>query len=508
MDDMRTTRILLLPLDERPCNILFPGLNFYGNNEILLLTPPPNLLGRKKRPGNVEALGKWLEENLPTVDAAVVSLETLVYGGLVPSRLHHLGENIVRSRLDRLRRLKLRNPSVKLLLFGLVMRCPTYNSSDEEPDYWANYGEAIYRHGTIVDRRAQGIADKDELTELVRLKEQIPRAYLEDYTKRRASNLDILFKAIDGVGEGWVDILSIPQDDTALYGYSTMDRNAVLKRIQQNGLRDRIHIYPGADEAGCTLTARAYLMARGLSRSIAILPSHSDGLDVVPRYENQPIRESIAAHIAAAGGVLVDDHTRADVILALNLPVDATSEAPSTLDMAGADQKARRIIDGFVERMGELIAAGKNVAVADIRFTNGGDNYFVHRLAERRLVARISFYSGWNTCCNALGTVVSGCLVGQRSPKVLLYRLLEDWGYMAGVRNDLKAEDFPDIDDETAEAELRRAELSRRVKEGLEALKQCELKGAFDGVAFTYEPFFPWSRRFEVGFKVKELSFR
>ena len=47
-------RILLLPLDERPCNFLYPALMVEKCTDVQLLLPPKELMGSKKRPARQE----------------------------------------------------------------------------------------------------------------------------------------------------------------------------------------------------------------------------------------------------------------------------------------------------------------------------------------------------------------------------------------------------------------------------------------------------------------------
>jgi transcriptional/translational regulatory protein YebC/TACO1 len=55
----------------------------------------------------------------------------LVYGGIVPSRLHHQTTRECLDRLHLLADLRARYPQVKLFAFSLIMRAPCYNSADE-----------------------------------------------------------------------------------------------------------------------------------------------------------------------------------------------------------------------------------------------------------------------------------------------------------------------------------------------------------------------------------------
>ena len=81
-------KILLLPLDERPCNYLFPNMLASSSEDIELLLPPKSLLGAMKQAADISAVAQWLRENFFSCDYAIISIDMLVYGGIVPSRLH------------------------------------------------------------------------------------------------------------------------------------------------------------------------------------------------------------------------------------------------------------------------------------------------------------------------------------------------------------------------------------------------------------------------------------
>ena len=63
--------MLYLPLDERPCNWLFPQMMTRGVAQLELLTPPQELLGRKKTPADLEGLWTFVEENFSRSSCAV-----------------------------------------------------------------------------------------------------------------------------------------------------------------------------------------------------------------------------------------------------------------------------------------------------------------------------------------------------------------------------------------------------------------------------------------------------
>ncbi|MEH6858905.1 DUF4127 family protein, partial [Priestia megaterium] len=82
-------KIMYLPLDERPCNYKFP-VKLAELTDLELIVPNRSLLGNKKKPADVSGLQEWLLENCQDASYLIVSIDMLVYGGIVPSRIHNL----------------------------------------------------------------------------------------------------------------------------------------------------------------------------------------------------------------------------------------------------------------------------------------------------------------------------------------------------------------------------------------------------------------------------------
>ena len=84
----------------------------------------------------------------------------LLYGGLVPSRIHCDTEESLQKRLTELKDIRKRNPEMVIYGFQVVMRCPNYSSSDEEPDYYEIYGAQIHKAGEVLHKDRLGISHK------------------------------------------------------------------------------------------------------------------------------------------------------------------------------------------------------------------------------------------------------------------------------------------------------------------------------------------------------------
>ena len=76
--------IALMPMDERPATGRHAAM-IAAVAGVHVQLPPSSLLSRLRVPGDRDGLSRWLSRS--DADAAVVSLDMLGFGGLVPSRL-------------------------------------------------------------------------------------------------------------------------------------------------------------------------------------------------------------------------------------------------------------------------------------------------------------------------------------------------------------------------------------------------------------------------------------
>ena len=85
---MKIMKVLYLPLDERPCNYYYPQMMAESNRHIELTLPDAAYLSHKKQAGNYKKIREYLLDNVQNNDALILSLDMLIYGGLLASRLH------------------------------------------------------------------------------------------------------------------------------------------------------------------------------------------------------------------------------------------------------------------------------------------------------------------------------------------------------------------------------------------------------------------------------------
>ena len=311
-------RILLLPLDERPCNYIYPQMIASSNHSVHLTMPPLDILPKKKIPASFNKIRQYLLKEAVTQDALVISLDMLLYGGLLSSRLHHLTEDILEEHLDVLQELKTLNPHLKIYAFQCIMRCPQYNSSEEEPDYYEDYGYALFKKKYLEDKEERETLTSEEEIEKNSL--HIPEEVIRDYEDRRLINCRMNSKTLELLENNVIDFLVIPQDDSSPFGYTAKDQKIILKEIKEKCLEFKVMVYPGADEVGMSLMTRAYNDYYQVHPKIYPFYASTLGPQIVPLYEDRPMFESLKSHILVTGARLVMDDSNANIVLAVNCP--------------------------------------------------------------------------------------------------------------------------------------------------------------------------------------------
>ena len=248
----------------------------------------------------------------------------LLYGGLVPSRIHNEDEEKLKERLSILRKIRRDNPKLIIYAFNIIMRCPSYSSSDEEPDYYEEYGREIHEIGAAMHRSHLGIENLYSLDELI---EKVPEEYLNDYTSRRKVNKALNLASLELIQENIVDALVIPQDDSCKYGYAAIDQREIRNAIIKKGLEDRVLMYPGADEVELTLMSRVINVLKQKKPKIYIKYAADAARNIIPLYEGNMLSGTLKYHVLSAGCQMTESYEQADIVMAVTAPAGNMEEA-------------------------------------------------------------------------------------------------------------------------------------------------------------------------------------
>lgn len=474
--------IAFIPIDNRPVCYTLPEQICAIDSDINLFMPKREFLGSLTKYADVEAIFDWLKK-LPQMDAIVMCLDTLAYGGLIPSRRCSDTFEKIKTRVENLKKI-LENKKAKIYAFSSIMRISNNNVNEEEKEYWSKWGKKIFEYSYQTHK----LGTESCITNV------IPSEILDDYIATRKRNFEINKLYLEYQKQGLFNTLVFSKDDCAEYGFNVQEAKALEKL---GGF-----VKTGADEIPLTLLARAIMKKlkpvseKETSRVGKTQCSHRDkcqetGIKIAPiflvpeckdlisNYEDVSIEKSVKGQIELAG-CSVCEPDDADILLYVNNFEDHQGEIVMkvpTQTFSGKWQKP-----------------SKPYMVADVRFANGADNAFVKQLFEVGFDENFLGYSAWNTSANSLGSLICGAIVFKGAKmqnnvgkdfyfvrdflKLQTVRLLDDWAYQANVRQQLTSPD------------------EKLVKE---LMKPYEEK-VFEVLGVNYDTSykFPWNRLFEV----------
>ncbi len=401
-----------IPIDNRPvcCTLaqdiaaIDSSINFY--------MPPREFLGDLTKPANYEAIFEWLK-NLPSLNSIVVSLDTVAYGGLIPSRRSPESFEDIRTRILKFKEI-LQSKNAKIYAFSSIMRISNNNINEEEKEYWSRWGKRIFDYSYQTHK----LGCESCITNV------IPSEILDDYMNTRKRNFEINKIYLEWQKSGFFDTLVFSKDDCAEYGFNVQEARA----LEALGGFTKT----GADEIPLTLLARA--ISEGKNIRIAPIFTEPDAKDLISNYEDVSIENSVKGQLELAGCTITTPD-KADILLCINnflnhqgeivmkVPTEPFSHVWNTPEMP--------------------------YMIADVRFANGADNAFVEQIFNRSADENFFGFSAWNTSANTLGSLICAAITkftaqkynNEAFQKLQTTRILDDWAYQANCRQKLENTD-------------------------------------------------------------------
>lgn len=438
-------KICIIPIDNRPVcyNLIQDIANIDKNIELYL--PDRNLLGDLTKNANIEGILNWLKD-LPKMDKIVLSLDTIAYGGLIPSRRSPATFEEIKTRINNLKEI-LKSKEAEIHAFSSIMRISNNNVNQEEKEYWNKYGTKIFEYSFNLHKN--GFSETD-----------VPQEILEDYLSTRKRNFEINKIYLQWQKEGLFKTLVFSKDDCAEYGLNVKE----AQELESLGGFTKT----GADEIPLSLFSRA------IDKKIKVAPVflEDNQKHLISNYEDVSIERSVLSQIEL-GGMEVSTKENADIILIVNNFKNNQGEIVM-----------KKSTEPFT---GNLTLPTKPYAIADVRFANGSDNNFVKKVLEN-LDKNFYGYSAWNTSANTLGSLLCAMKVKYNAEKysdkdfkkLQLIRFLDDWAYQANVRQQIS---------------------ETKINEEMKPFED-RLKEVFN-VNFKAKYSFPWNRLFEIEVQIE-----
>jgi len=471
-------KIALIPLDNRPVSYTLPKQIASLNKNITVLAPPREFLGGLVSYSRVDKILEWLDDILKQkkVDYIVTSLDTIAYGGLIPSRRLNTNPEEIIKNLNIFRDIIDRNDTkAKIYAFSSIMRISDSYVNEEEKEYWDKFGKEIFKYSYLKHKIDEWIASSqaprnDEQT-LQELKNKIPPEILDDYLKTRERNFSINRFYLKWIEENFLDFLVYSKDDTGQFGINVQEAAALDAEIQDKKFFDKAVTLTGADEIPSDLVSKAIVdnyshsnychpeinsgsiqsqmlkQVQHDNQKIKIFPvfSTENGKNVISRYEDKTILKSVSGQIKLCGGEIADSEENADMVLLVHTPKNIQNDHCLRIYLEPENKEAVKFCIDFIKN------SSKPVIIGDISCANGGDNLLVMQILDKTLdINKIYGYAGWNTTGNTLGSVISigiSRFIAEKTEnfdlnnfkKTLLVRLGDDWAYQTIVRQKIRA---------------------------------------------------------------------
>ena len=485
---------IFIPLDDRPVCYSYP-VKVMEAAGYKILTPPEKFLATRTTPADTEKLWKWLESRAEKVDAAVISTDALIYGGLVASRTHMLPMAALEAKVNRLKDLQM-DKDIRFYGFSTLMRTPRESYGNVEPAYYSNVGPAIYRYSQLSDKSDLHAESLLEDFEVGAFERNLAKAHLKDWLDRRNKNMEVNRQLAMLARMGRFDYFAIGKDDNAPLSHTHMEARKIS--FSNADVSDEsFQILPGVDQLGLLLLTRAANELSGTVPKVYQMYVEGVGPKTIPQYSDLPLGTSVPEQIIAAGGKIVYQPEAADVVLAINTPADGTMYDSTSLSNQYFASPANK---RYIANLGKMLERGVNISLADVAFSNGGDNGFMNEMSLRGYTDKLSAYNGWNTADNTIGFAISQGMLAPKIEKekqlmLMRERVLDDWYYQSNARRL--------ITDELEKA--KKTEYKYTLNDMMPKVRKQafdimnRLAANYDITAGTkFDVMFPWNRLFEV----------
>jgi len=505
-------KVLLIPLDDRPVTYGYPQLLARAAGWEAIV-PPRAMMGSLHRGAQIEELFAFAEGCLSRheADAAVLCLDSLLYGGLITSRRSAEPGKTFAARFERLKKWKdLMGKKIPIYAQSSIMRISDNYDNTEEKEYWSRFGRELFEWSGCLHRLASG----EKLTPglLESLERRIPADIRQDYLDTRFRNFTVNLNVLKSMDDGLIDYLVFSQDDSGAYGLNVGEKDRLKSVSEQMKLTDKVNVYAGADEVISTLLARLILSSAEVKPTLKLEYSPATCSSIASRYEGQDIGTTIEAQIKASGancqklnGTTAGAGERLSlenpnvITMLVHGPAERQGDhitLPGLPDLSHLD--TTKIVAATIKIMEQTTGP---IILCDVAYANGGDPLLIEELMKRAdLLKKVCSYAAWNTTGNTAGSAIATALctwygsinrahagsstaaqklVLESQKRCLFTRLVDDWAYQTKVRKDLHGEPSMQVLAELISPYIKKV-----------------------SIALGYEPgvrlSFPWRRTFEI----------
>lgn len=511
-------RIALIPLDSRPPSWQFPlRIAQIAGDE--LLSPPREMLGTLHKGAHQRGLLEWFIGETKDIDAAVVSWDALIYGGLVQSRAE--GNPLAISELAD----ALSGVDWQKCRGYLWLTVPRLGMTIASQQDWELH-KLIAEYFRVWGAASADSANAKLATQLKQLEDQLGQELISHAWWLRRRNADYARDALKLAASLGFRTCHVAVEDNARTG-PHLDEVAELRKLSLQLTADcrregreppRFSFFDGTDECGSLLTARAILDARNappLPVRLTLFPSSPTPDKYFGLYESHSLEDGLQFLAKFLGfEYRAEGQVQWLVCFGKQPQPDVFAEDPE------------KVFNNPL-LLPEKIEGDEPLFVADLQACNGGNPHLLLRVGQLSS-GRILGLSAWNTNFNALGysaatmaiVISTGChqlakelrtresTREEREPLAasyveFVYRIADDYVYQSIIRplalGYCRDKGWNPLDLSTTQsAQLRKWATQASYRKGYIKLIPYFQATGLDPMAFHYSYEFPWQRIFEV----------
>ena len=478
-----TNPIALLPLDNRPISYLLPKqiAEFSGT---CLILPERKFLGDLNKRSDLNYMEQWLNgfcRDGVTPSLLIISLDNWVYGGLIQSRKHSYTLDDLKQRVEKLKQFKKTKYG-----FSSIMRIANYNSSEEEKDYWKDYGKKIFCWSGIMHKVGRGIKEgysshEELLEQWYASSKEIPTNVLADYKAHRDKNFTINLMWLESLHEHSFEHLIFSCDDSSKYGMNVVEAEYLNKEISKHNFKKSSKVISGIDEISLVLLTKVILEKSEIKPTVSPYFSSIEGKNHFAKYESNTIYKSVLDQIETVG-LKVQDFNDSDICVCVHLADSVQGDHVFAEKPSSTSKNVESIIKLLEE-------TNKPFILIDLAYANGADPNLIDALINAKINWGNCYgYSAWNTCSNSIGSALAiginrwiaekkGNLNEKEFKKCLLIRFLDDYAYQTVIRH-------PQVTEEEINTKIKPC---AQIFSKILALSDINIKCTL-----------PWGRSFEV----------
>ncbi|KHM51299.1 Protein of unknown function [Anaerovibrio lipolyticus DSM 3074] len=501
-----TKKILLVPLDSRPpCGQLVADNGRTAGIEIIL--PPSETMDFYTLPGDTSKMRKWLYDEIKNCDEAIISIDQLLYGGLIASRNKTIKDEDITALAEYLKKLHGDNPNIKIHAFSILPRMnpPDFVEKYQDRKKLMEWSRLVHKYD---DNPLSETAEKIQVLEREIPSEQI-KAYIEIYNR----NLRLNCLLANLVADGTLEDLSFGQDDGEVYSLPNLKLKEFMHYLHKNQIaKDKLAIVHGADEVALSILTN--------------IISRSNSFKVYVDYSSEKAAIKVMPYMAICN----QDTANERLNFHHDIIVSTPEEADYILFISATDEETMDRRRYNAEKLLDYQQRGKPVALVDLSKSFIAQEALLPILLKENFpVNSLIAYAGWNTASNSIGTAVSQAEIyltalnqGLEQDRVvysnlnnLNNRICEDYYYLKDVIDlvniNLKKKGYSNVYDLDLEhnykwaVDMMEAAMNQRLvqyKTSDAFTKSFWLQNTEYAVTdMQISSYFPWPRTFEINLK-------